>query len=89
MSRSRFNDTQILAILKEHNAGLKVAELCRTHGICEATFYNWKAKYITAEKFDPRQIKVLEDENVKLKNLLADAMLDNVLLKDQLGKKWG
>ena len=75
-------------MLKEQEAGAKVAELGRKHGISEATFYNWKAKYGGMDVSEARRLKALEEENAKLKRMLADAMLDNVALKDLLGKKW-
>ena len=87
MKRSRFSEEQVIAILREHEAGLKTAELCRKHGISEATFYNWKAKFGGLDVSEARRLKALEDENTKLKKLLADAMLDNVALKDLLTKK--
>ncbi len=88
MKASRFTEEQIIGILREHEAGVKTAELCRKHGISGATFYKWKAKYGGLEVSDARRLKALEDENSKLKKLLADAMLDNVALKDLLSKKW-
>ena len=88
MKRSRFNEEQIIAILKEQESGLGTADLCRKHGISSATFYKWKAKYGGLDVSEARRLKALEDENAKLKRMLADAMLDNVALKDLLGKKW-
>jgi putative transposase len=88
MKRKRLTEEQIIAILKEHEAGLKTADLCRKHGISEASFYNWKAKYGGLEVSEAKRLKGLESENAKLKKLLADAMLDNAALKDLLGKKW-
>ena len=88
MKRSRFGEEQIIGILKEHEAGVSVADLCRKHGISSATFYKWNAKYGGLEVSDAKRLKALEDENAKLKRMLADAMLDNVALKDLLGKKW-
>jgi putative transposase len=76
------------AILKEHEVGMKTADLCRKYGISEATFYNWKAKYGGLEVSEAKRLKGLEGENAKLKRLLADAMLDNTALKDLLAKKW-
>ena len=78
---------QIIAILHEQEAGAKTAEVCRRHGISEATFYAWKAKFGGLDVSEARRLKALEDENTKLKKLLADAMLDNVALKDLLAKK--
>jgi putative transposase len=88
MKRKRHTEDQVIAILKEHEAGLKTAELCRKHGISEGTFYNWKAKYGGLEVADAKRLKALEGENARLKKLLADAMLDNAALKDLLSKKW-
>jgi putative transposase len=88
MKRKRHTEEQIIAILKEHEAGMKTADLCRKHGVSEGTFYNWKAKYGGLEVPDAKRLKVLEGENAKLKKLLADAMLDNAALKDLLSKKW-
>lgn len=86
MRTSRFTDEQIIAILAEQERGLGTAEVCRKHGISQATFYKWKAKYGGLEVSDARKLKTLEAENGRLKRLLADAMLDNVVLKDLLGK---
>ena len=88
MKRSRFTEEQIIAILREQEAGAATADLCRRHGISSATFYAWKAKYGGMEVSEARRLKALEDENTRLKRLLADAMLDNVALKDLLAKKW-
>ncbi len=88
MKRSRFTEEQIIGILKEHKAGVPVADLCRKHGISNASLYNWKAKYGGMDVSEARKLKALEDENARLKKLLADAMLDNSALKDLLGKKW-
>ena len=88
MKASRFNEEQIIAILREQEAGGKTAEVCRKHGISGATFYKWKSKYGGLEVSDARRLKSLETENAKLKKLLAEAMLDNAMLKDLNSKKW-
>jgi putative transposase len=88
MKRSRFTEEQIIGVLKEHELGVKTADLCRKHGISEATFYNWKSRYGGLDVSEARRLKQLSDENTKLKRLLADAMLDNAALKDLLSKKW-
>ncbi|ARX98790.1 transposase [Brucella melitensis] len=78
----------MIGILKEHEAGTPVAELCRKHGVSDASIYKWKAKFGGMDVSEAKRLKTLEDENTKLKRLLADAMLDNAALKDLLGKKW-
>ena len=88
MKRSRFTEDQIIGILKEHEAGVPVAELCRKYGVSTASLYKWKAKYGGMDVSEAKKLRALEDENAKLKRLLADAMLDNSALKDLLGKKW-
>jgi len=88
MKRSRFSEEQIIGILKEHESGVSVAELCRKHGVSDASIYKWKAKFGGMDVSEARRLRSLEDENTKLKRLLADAMLDNAALKDLLGKKW-
>lgn len=85
MTRSRFTEDKITAILKEHAAGTKLSDLCQKYGVSEATLYNWKARYGGLEEV--RRLRVLEEENIKLKKLLADVMLDNAALKDLLIKK--
>lgn len=86
MRRSRFTEEQIIGILGEQERGLKTVEVCREHGISQNTFYKWKAKYGGLDVSDARKLKTLESENARLKRLLADAMLDNAVLKDLLGK---
>jgi putative transposase len=88
MKRSRFTEEQIIAVLKEHEVGAKTADLCRKHGISEATFYNWKSRYGGMDVSDAKRLRALEDENRKLKKLLAESILDNAALKDLLSKKW-
>jgi putative transposase len=88
MKRSRFSEEQIIGILKEQDAGAKTADVCRKHGISGATFYKWKAKYGGLDVSEARRLKLLTDENAKLKRLLAEAMLDNAMLKDLNSKKW-
>ena len=88
MKRSRFTEEQIIGILREQEAGIPVADLCRKHGLSSPTFYKWKAKYGGLDVSEARRLKAREDENAKLKRMLADSMLDNVALKDLLGKKW-
>jgi putative transposase len=88
MKRKRFTEEQIVGILKEHEAGIAVSELCRKHGVSDASIYKWKAKYGGLEVSEAKRLKALEDENSKLKKLLADAMLDNLMLRDLNSKKW-
>ena len=88
MKRSRFTEEQVVGILKEQEAGQRTADVCRRHGISEGTFYKWKAKFGGLDVSDARRLKALEDENAKLKKLLAETMLDNAVLKDLNSKKW-
>ena len=86
MKRSRFTQEQIIGVLKEHQAGAPAAELCRRHGISDATFYTWRSKYGGMDVSDARKLKGLEEENTKLKKLLAESMLDVSTLKEMLAK---
>lgn len=88
MKKKRFSEEQIISVLREHEAGGKAADLARKHGISEATLYNWKAKYGGMEVSEAKRLRALEDENGKLKRLLADAMLDASALRELLTKKW-
>ncbi|EDX88451.1 transposase subfamily [Alcanivorax sp. DG881] len=87
MKKSRFTETQIVSILKEVDAGMKVEEICRKHGISNATYYNWKSKYGGMEASDVKKLKELQDENAKLKQMFADLSLENAALKDLFEKK--
>jgi len=88
MKGSRFSEEQIIGILREQEAGAKTADVCRKHGVSEATFYKWKAKFGGLDVSEARRLRQLGDENTRLKKLLADAMLDNAVLKDIAAKKW-
>ena len=88
MKRSRFKEEQIIAILREQDAGSPTADVCRKHGVSSATFYKWKAKFGGLDVSDAKRLKALEDENVKLKKLLAETVLDNAILKDINSRKW-
>ena len=88
MKRSRFKEEQIIAILREQEAGAATADVCRKHGISSGTFYKWKAKFGGLDVSDAKRLKALEDENAKLKKLLAETMLDNAILKDINSRKW-
>ena len=88
MKRSRFSEEQIIAILKQQESGVPTSDVCREHGISSATFYKWKAKFGGMDVSDARKLKALEDENAKLKKLLAEQMLDNAMLKDVASRKW-
>ena len=86
--KNRFTEEQIIGVLKEVEVGMKVAEVCRKYGISEATYYNWKAKYGGMTVSDALRLKALENENAKLKRLLAESMLDIAALRDVMGRKW-
>ena len=88
MRKSRFNEQQIIAILKEFEAGMKAAEVCRRHGISQPTLYSWKAKYSGLEVSEAKRLKTLEEENRKLKKLLAEQVMDNATLKEMLAKNF-
>ena len=88
MKRARFTEEQIIGVLKEHEAGSRTVDLAREHGVSEATLYNWKAKYGGMDVSEAKRLKQLEDENAKLKKLLAEQMLDAAALRELLAKKW-
>ena len=87
MKRSRFTESQIVAILKEADAGMMVKDICRKHGISDATYYNWKSKYGGMEASDLKRIKELEEENTRLKRMYADLAMENTAMKDVIAKK--
>ena len=88
MKRSRYSEEQIIGILKEHQAGMTAADLCRKHGISDATFYKWRSKYGGLEVSDAKRLKALEEENRKRKKLLAEHVLDNATLQEMLAKNF-
>jgi len=88
MKKTRFTEEQIIGILREHEAGAATADICRKHGVSSATFYKWKAKYGGLDVSEAKRLRALEDENRRLKKLLAETMLDNAMLKDIATKKW-
>ena len=86
--KKRFSEEQIIGFLKEADGGMPVVELCRKHGFSDASYYKWKAKFSGMDVSDAKRLKALEEENNKLKRLLADALLDNAALKDVVSRKW-
>ncbi len=87
MRKSQFTESQIIAVLKEHESGMKVADICRTHGISQATFFNWKSKYGGLEANELKRLRELEEENARLKKMYADLSLDHTVLKEIFQKK--
>ncbi len=88
MKASRFNEEQIIGVLREQERGAKTADVCRKHGISPATFYKWKAKYGGLDVSEARRLKALEDENRRLKKMYAESQMDSAILKEALAKKW-
>ena len=88
MKRKRFTEEQIIKALKEHESGVKVADVCRELGIAEQTFYRWKAKFGGMDVSEAKRLKTLEEENAKLKKIVAEQMMENMAIKDALSKKW-
>lgn len=88
MKRKRFTEEQIIKALQQHESGVKVAEICRDFGIVEQTFYRWKSKFGGMDVSEAKRLRALEDENARLKKMLADQMLENAAIKDALSKKW-
>ena len=88
MKRSRFTQEQVIGVLKEHQAGAAAADLCRKHGISDATFYKWRSRYGGMEVSDAKRLRGLEEENARLKKLLAELMLDVSTLREMLAKNW-
>jgi len=90
MRKSKFTETQIITMLKEHESGMKTSDICRKHGISQATFFKWKSKYSGLEVNDLKRMRELEEENSRLKKMYADLSMDNYVLKDLITKKgWG
>ena len=88
MKRKRFTEEQIIKALKQHESGVKVADICRELGIAEQTFYRWKAKFGGMDVSEAKRLKALEEENAKLKKIVAEQMMENMAIKDALSKKW-
>ena len=88
MKKSKFSEPQIIGIIKQAEAGIKISEICRQHGISEATFYKWRSKFGGLEVSEAKRLRLLEEENSKLKKLVANLYLDNTMLKDVLSKNF-